>query len=100
MSYQRFKALTELIKRYRSYDESKYTIVICGFGTLSELRLKCVKALFETREDKQEYFYGSRIILDTEISYDYLAVAYSDKVSGEISRLTEIKEEAVTNDSK
>lgn len=93
MSFQRFKALCELIKRYRSYNDKDYnTVVIVGLETLGELRSKCVKTLFETRDDAQEYFYGSRIILDTKGSA-YLAVAYVDKATGETRDITEITEE-------
>lgn len=99
MKYQTFAALVELIKRYKSHNEKKDTVVICSLSTLSELRSKCVKSLFEIREHKIEYFYGSRIILDTSHSYAYLAVAYEDKRSGEITDLIEITEEAV-NDGK
>lgn len=92
MSFQRFQALTELIKRYRrSNDKDYYTIVICGFNVYSELKRRCVKGMFETREDNQEYFYGSRIV-DSKDS-NYLGVAYVDKITGEISNISEITEE-------
>lgn len=99
MKYQTFSALVELIKRYKSHDEKKDTVVIFSLSTLSELRSKCVKSLFETRDNKQEYFYGARIMLDNKGS-SYLAVAYADKLSGEITDLTEITEEAVDNGNK
>ena len=93
MSFQRFQALCELIKRYRRYNDTDYnTVVIVGLDTLGELRSKCVKTLFETRDNAQEYFYGSRIMLLTKGS-TYLAVAYEDKLSGVITSITEITEE-------
>lgn len=100
MKYQTFSALVELIKRYKSYDEDKDTVVICSLSTLSELRSKCVKSLFETRDNKLEYFYGARILLNTTNSFTFLAVAYEDKTTGEITALTEITEEAVDNGNK
>ena len=99
MKYQTFAALVELIKRYKSHDEKKDTVVICSLSTLSDLRSKFVKALFDMRDSNIEYFYGARIMLDNKGS-SYLAVAYADKLSGEITDLTEITEEAADNGSK
>ena len=100
MKYQSFKALIELIKRYRAYNDKDYnTVVIVGLEALGELRSKCVKTLFDIRDNKQEYFYGSRIILESKDS-NCLAVAYEDKLSGVITDITEITEEAIKNDSK
>jgi hypothetical protein len=98
MKYQTFSALVELIKRYKSHDEKKETVIICSLSTLSELRSKCVKSLFETRNNNLEYFYGARILLDTTHSITYLAVAYEDKTTGDITDLTEITEEAADNE--
>ena len=94
MKYQTFSALIELIKRYKSNDEARDTVIICSLSSLSELRSKCVKSLFETRDNKLEYFYGARILLDTSHSITYLAIAYEDKISGTITDITEITEEA------
>ena len=92
MSFQRFQALTELIKRYRrANDKDYYTIVICGFDVYSELKRRCVKIMFETREDKQEYFCGSRVVVTKDSNY--LGVAYVDKLTGETSNISEITEE-------
>ena len=94
MKYQTFSALIELIKRYKSNDETKDTVVICSLSTLSELRNKCAKSMFDIRNHRLEYFYGARILLDTSHSITYLAIAYEDKISGTITDITEITEEA------
>lgn len=92
MTFERIQALSEVVRRYRSFNPYDETVVIISYDLMHELQAKCVKALTYTM-DKRHYFMDAKVILNRHCEDDYLAVAYWR--NGKLEDIAEITDEEV-----
>lgn len=92
MTFERIQALSEVVRRYKSFSPHDETVVIISFENMHELQAKCVKAVTYCK-DGRHYFMDAKVILNRHSEDDYLAVAYWR--NGKLEDIAEVTDEEV-----